>query len=162
MIDLALRGHTSPVNTIPFVSILAFHVHESGRASVAAGQTLAHAVQSPAVRPFVEFADLPPRVVAGRTMTASRLLDVFEVKPHAPDVAYDDINDEMIVELAQEIHAAERAAIDAGMVLVQLNRPWVGFSDLPEQAQTGRKRQAVYLLGKFAFRRHTASSVNAV
>ena len=42
MIDLALRGHTSPVNTIPFVSILAFHVHESGRASVAAGQTLAN------------------------------------------------------------------------------------------------------------------------
>jgi len=84
--------------TAPFVLLLAFHLHESGRAPVKAGETLAHAVQSPQVRPFVEWVDLPPEVVAGRTMTAARLLGAFQVVHHAPDTAYDDINDEMVSE----------------------------------------------------------------
>lgn len=133
----------------PFVLILAMQIHESGRAPVGAGQTLAHAVQSPQVRPFVEWTDLPPRVVAGRTMTAANILEVFEVAPvefkRAPP-------DGMLEALAQAIHTAERAAVDAGFVLVRLNRPWVEFADLPEAARAGRMRQAEHLLQRFTFK----------
>lgn len=137
--------------TIPVVLLLASQLHESGRAPVRAGETLAHAVQSPQVRPFVEWADLPPEVVVGRTMTAARLLAAFEVVHHAPDAAYDDINDQMVVDLAAAIHEAERSAIDGGYVLVKLNRPWIPYAELPEQAQAGRKRQAFYLLQRYRF-----------
>lgn len=154
-IDLADAGHTRMMHT-PFVILLAFHIHESGCAPVKAGETLAHAVQSPQVRPFVEWPDLPPEVVVGRTMTAARLLAAFEVVHHAPDAAYDDINDEMVSELAAAIHEAERAAVDGGYVLVKLNRPWVPYGDLPEQAQAGRKRQAFYLLQRYRFNPITA------
>lgn len=142
-------GHYTAM--IPFVITLAEQVHLSGRAPVDAGQTLAHAVQSPQVRPFIEWPDLPPHVVVGRTMTACALLAAFEVVPHVPDVAYDDINDAMVAELADAIHTAERAAIDSGHVLVKLNRPWIPYAELPEQAQAGRKRQAFYLLQRYRF-----------
>lgn len=135
----------------PFVYTLARNVHESGRAPVAAGQTLAHAVQSPQVRPFIEWADLPPHVIAGRIVTAAGLLAAYDITPHVPDVAYDDINDAMVAELAAAIHTAERKAIENELVLVKLNRPWVPFAELPEQAQAGRKRQAFYLLQRFTF-----------
>lgn len=154
-IDPADAGHTRMMTT-PFVLLLAFHLHESVRASVKVGETLAHAVQSPQTRPFVEWADLPPEVVAGRTMSAARLLGAFQVAPHVPDAAYDDINDEMVSELAAAIHEAERAAVDGGFVLVKLNRPWVPYAELPEQAQAGRKRQAFYLLQRYRFNPITA------
>ncbi len=142
---------TDHMMTTPFVLHLAFHLHESGRASVKAGETLAHAVQSPQVRPFVEWSDLPPEVIVGRTMTAARMLGVFDVIHHAPDAAYDDINDQMVSELAAAIHEAERAAIDGGYVLVKLHRPWIPYAELPEQAQAGRRRQAFYLLQRYRF-----------
>lgn len=66
-------------------------------------------------------------------------------------MAYDDINDAMVSELAEASHNAERKAIEGGFVLIQLDRPWMGFSDLPELAQAGRKRQAFYLLQHFRF-----------
>lgn len=140
-------------NIDPFVYTLARHVHDSGRAPVAAGQTLAHAVQSPQVRPFIEWIDLPPHVIAGRIVTAAGLLAAYDITPHV-SVAYDDINDAMVADLAAAIHTAERKAIENELVLVKLNRPWVPFEDLPEQAQAGRKRQAFYLLQRFAFAAH--------
>lgn len=44
------------------VALLAILIHEAGRPAVAAGETLAHATDPAKVRPFVEWADLPPRV----------------------------------------------------------------------------------------------------
>lgn len=142
----------------PFVITLARLIHEAGRAPVVAGQTLSHAVQSPQTRPFIEWTDLPPHVIAGRTMTAAGLLARFEVKPHVPDVAYDDISDDMVADLAAALHEAERKAIEGGFVLVRLDRPWVPFSDLPEQAQAGRKRQAFHLLQGLAFASRDAAT----
>lgn len=160
MIDRRGFGHYKG-RMIPFVLTLAHHVHESGRPAVAAGETLAHAVDPAKTRPFIEWDALPPHVVVGRSMTAAGLLAAYNVSDHVPDAAYDDINDEMIRELAAAIHNAERKAVENGYVLIQLNRPWVEFADLPEQAQAGRKRQAFYLLQRFRFepRQQTISGV---
>lgn len=115
-------------------------------APVAAGQTLAHAVQSPQARPFVEWPDLPAEVQKGRRLTAANLLSRFNVDADPfPDLGTEPVSADT---LAAEIHAAEREAVDRGLVLVKLNRPWVEFSDLPEQAQEGRRRQARYLLAR--------------
>lgn len=126
--------------------LLAILLHESGRAPVAAGQTLAHAVQSPQTRPFVEWPDLPAEVQQGRRLTASNLLARFNVDADPfPDFGTEPVSEDT---LAVEIHAAEREAVDRGLVLVKLNRPWVEFVNLPEQAQEGRRRQARYLLAR--------------
>lgn len=136
--------------------LLATLIHDAGRQPVAAGQTLAHAVDPAKTRPFIEFSALPEHVRQGRLLTATRLLQTVEIaglavedpEPHAP---------ETVDWLAAEIHNAERAAVDAGLVLVKLNRPWVAFADLPEQAQEGRRGQARYLLGRLYLRRPRAS-----
>lgn len=106
----------------PFTLILAHQIHESGRASVSSGQTLAHTVEPAKTRPFIEWDALPPRVIAGRVITAAGLLTAYNVTKHVPDVAYDDINDAMVSELAEAIHNAERKAIEGGFVLIQLDR----------------------------------------
>ena len=126
--------------------LLAILLHESGRAPVAAGQTLAHAVQSPQTRPFVEWPDLPAEVQQGRRLTAANLLARFNVEADSFPVPGDQAFS--VDMLAAEIHAAVREAVDRGLVLVKLNRPWVEFADLPEQAQEGRRRQARYLLAR--------------
>ena len=41
---------------------------------------------------------------------------------------------------------------------MKLNRPWVAYADLPEQAQAGRRRQAFYLLQRYRFNPLTASA----
>lgn len=148
----------TPTMALPFVLILAQHVHLSVRASVASGQTLAHAVAPAQTRPFVEWLDLAPHVVAGRTMTAARLLELYDVEMLAEGTGQ-PVSDDMINELAAEIHTAEKAAIDGGFVLVKLNRPWIAFAELPEPAQAGRRRQAAFLLERFSFRRHTGQQV---
>lgn len=139
---------TQAAMATPFVYFLARELHESGRASVAAGQTLAHAVQSPQVRPFVEWLDLPSHVIAGRIVTAAGLLERYEI---AHIVNPQPVDDRAIESLATMIHDSERKAIDNDLVLVRLNRPWVPFADLPEPAQQGRRRQAAYLFSRFEF-----------
>ena len=123
---------------------LAIIYHDSGRAPVADGQTLAHAVQSPQVRPFIEWPDLPADVQAGRRMTARALLDRYMIGEPVDGPASTE-------DLAAAIHDAERGAIDAGLVLVKLNRPWIPFAELPEPAKEGRRRQARYLLARLWF-----------
>lgn len=121
--------------------LLAILLHESCRASVAARDTLAHAVAPAQTRPFVEWPDLPPHVQEGRRQTAKNLLAKYIIGAAFPDFGTGATERE----LAAAIHLAERDAIAAGNVLVQLNRPWVSFEDLPEAAQAGRLRQAAYL-----------------
>lgn len=126
--------------------LLAVILHESGRAPVAAGQTLAHAVQSPAERPFVEWADLPEHVQRGRRMTAGHLLERYDVGGEPlPDLGTCPTS---VDDLAQAIHECEYFAVTAGLVLVKLDRPWIRFSELPEVAKDGRRRQAAYLLAR--------------
>lgn len=82
-------------------------------------------------------------------MTAAGLLSTYEVREVGPDGQ--PVCAEMVDDLAAEIHTAERAAIESGHVLVKLDRPWLSFDELPEQAKAGRRRQADYLLGRFVF-----------
>lgn len=133
------------MDTHAAITLLAVILHESGRAPVADGQTLAHAVQSPQVRPFIEWADLPAEVQAGRRLTAGNLLKRYNVGEVIPDFGTEPVS---VDDLATAIHECERDAIDRGFVLVKLNRPWIPFVDLPEQAQEGRRRQARYLLAR--------------
>lgn len=123
------------------IYLLAILLHESGRASVAAGDTLAHAVAPKQTRPFVEWPDLPAHVQEGRRQTAKNLLSGHLMGAPFPDFGTGATEQD----LAAAIHLAEREAISAGNVLIQLNRPWVAFGDLPEAAQAGRRRQAAYL-----------------
>lgn len=125
--------------------LLAVLLHESGRAPVAAGQTLAHAVAPPQARPFVEWPDLPAEVQLGRRVTARNLLECFDVGEVFPDLGTEPVS---VDQLAAAIHECEREAIERGLVLVKLDRPWIPFGELPEQAQEGRRRQARYLLAR--------------
>lgn len=124
------------------VLLLAILYHESCRVSVAAGDTMAHAVDPAKVRPFVEWPDLPDHVKQGRRLTVTRLLERFHVGEVFPDFGSGEISET----LAAAIHEAERAAVDQGLVLIKLDRPWTEFADLPEQAKDGRRRQARFLL----------------
>lgn len=125
--------------------LLAILYHESGRAPVAAGETLSHAVQSPQARPFVEWPSLPSDARAGRLMTARALLERYDISVVIPDLGTEPVS---VDDLARAIHECERGAVEAGLVLVKLDRPWVAFADLPAQAQEGRRRQAQYLLAR--------------
>lgn len=139
------------------IYLLALLLHESGRAPVQEGLTLAHAVQSPQARPFIEWPDLPAEVQHGRKMTADRILDRFHVGDPFPDLGAEPVS---VDELAAAIHEAERAAVEAGYVLVKLGRPWVPFRELPEQAQEGRRRQARFLMSRAFFApRNTAPRI---
>lgn len=135
----------------PLITILAALYHESGRQSVAIGATLAHSVGQ--ARPFTEYADLRHEARLGRELTAEMLLGRFEFGslPRAeglePTTPYVDA-------LAEAIHECERPAIDRGWTVIQLDppHPWIPFSDLPPQAQEGRRNQARYFLARFDVR----------
>ena len=129
----------------PATIILAAIYHESGRASVQSGATLAHAVGQ--AKPFTEYGDLRPEARQGREMTATELLRRLKFnsrtgfEPTTP--AVDD--------LAATIHECERPAIDRGWTVIVLDppRPWIPFAELPEGAREGRRNQARYFLARF-------------
>lgn len=143
MIDRPALGYRSGVQASAI--LLAVLLHESGRAPVADGQTLAHAVAAPQARPFVEWPDLPADVQLGRRMTARNLLERFDLGEVCPDLGVEPVS---VHQLAAAIHECEREAIERGLVLVKLDKPWIPFDELPEQAQKGRRRQARYLLAR--------------
>jgi hypothetical protein len=130
------------------VCLLAVILHESGRQPVAEGKTLAHALKSPQVRPFSEWQDLPAEVQNGRRMTARGLLELFHIGEPFPDFGTDPVSDR---DLAEAIHECERKAVEAGRVVVALNRPWTPFAELPPEAQEGRLMQARYLKARALF-----------
>lgn len=125
-----------------FEELLAIAIHESGRASVAAGHTLAAHVGQP--RPFVEWDDLPEDVREGRRMTAGNLLR--QVEFFSP--GWEKPTGEQVLFLAQALHLAEREAIERGLVAVKLDPPcpWIPFLQLPFPARHGRMSQARHLL----------------
>lgn len=128
--------------------MFAYLLHESCRASVAAGTTLAHATDPSKVRPFQDWQDLPPEVRSGRRMTAEALLAKYEVGRVGIDIMVEV--PVYAAEVAAAIHEAERGAVEAGLVAVKLDRPWVPFAELPEPAQAGRIRQAKFMMERFA------------
>lgn len=137
----------------PYLLILAALYHESGRTSVAAGDTLAHTAGQ--ARPFAEFNSIRDAAREGRLLTAANLeqrirIDGFAARDpdsYGPIEEHAKINDK----LARVIHEAEREAIELGWTVVKLEppRPWIPFDDLPEAAQAGRRRQAAYFLSRF-------------
>ena len=133
-----------------YAHILAALYHESGRTSVAVGDTLAHTAGQ--ARPFTEFGDLPRDAREGRLMTAENLARRIRVVGFADQPSLSSVYDADVDRLAGIIHECEREAIEAGKVVVKLNppRPWIPFADLPPQAQAGRRRQAMFFLGRFS------------
>lgn len=131
--------------------ILAALYHESGRTSVAAGDTLAHSAGQ--AKPFTEFGHLSAEAREGRLMTAANLERRVRFSPEWPPtyVPGDGTYEDRVDELAHIIHEAERDAIEAGKVVVKLNppRPWIPFEQLPDVAQAGRRRQAGFFLDRF-------------
>jgi hypothetical protein len=126
------------------ITILAALYHESGRPSVEQGATLAHSLGQG--RPFTEYSDISPEARQGRELTAKHLLMRldFRATTSAPTEA-------AVERLAQTIHECEAPAIARGLVVVKLDPPreWIPFSALPEQAKTGRRNQARFLLSRF-------------
>lgn len=129
-------------STLPL--LLAILYHESGRASVATGETMAHTVEPAKTRPFVEWPDLPDHVKQGRRLTACQLLERFHVGDPFPDLG----SGETVESFAEAIHEAERPAVEQGLVLVKIDRSWTDYADLPEPAKAGRRRQATFLLAR--------------
>jgi hypothetical protein len=134
------------MNNTMLSTLLAVLYHESGRASVQAGATLAHSVGQ--AKPFTEWSDLRQEARMGREMTAKELLRRFEF---APVSAWLEPTTLAIENLAEVIHECERLAIDRGWTVIVLDprRPWIPFSDLPEVAKTGRRNQAQFFLARF-------------
>lgn len=139
-----------------FALILAALYHESGRASVAAGDTLAHTAGQ--AKPFTEFYDLSEDARDGRLLTAMNLEQrvrfvgfAFPLQPTMNEPADQAQHDADVRRFARLIHDAEREAIELGKVVVKLNppRPWIPFDELPEPAQAGRRRQAAFFLARF-------------
>lgn len=149
------------------VLLFAILYHESCRHPVLAGTTLAHSVGQS--RPFTEFADLRPEAMAGRIMTASTILERFDVPGVQRWMRHADVADNTnyspdadiareglradIENLAIAIHDAERGAVEKGWAAVALDppRPWIIFSELPSLAQEGRRSQARFLLARIVF-----------
>ncbi len=133
------------------IPVLAVIYHESGRPSVASGDTLAHTLGQ--ARPFTEYPDLRPEARLGRNLTAHGLLERFSFQSSTAKDRHDpaDLPIVDVETLARGIHEAERPAIDRGWTVIVLDppRPWIAFDDLPEQAKTGRRNQARYLLDRF-------------
>ncbi|HRS17744.1 MAG TPA: hypothetical protein P5234_16020 [Thermoanaerobaculaceae bacterium] len=117
-------------------------IDDSARQSVAEGKTLAHALEPSRARPFSEWPDLPARVQEGRRQVARGLLRLFYIGAPFPDFGADPVAD---IDLARALHDCERPMVDSGRSLVDLQRPWIEFSDLPPLAQEGRVMQARYL-----------------
>lgn len=133
---------------VHLIPLFALFLHESGRASVAAGDTLAHAVGQP--RPnFADWPDLRPEARCGRQITAERLLEGHDFRPrtHPPE----EMHESEVLYLANEIHKAEREAIERGLTVVKLDppRPWIPYDELPEPAKQGRQRQARWFIARF-------------
>lgn len=129
-----------------FAAVLAVVYHESGRQSVATGETLAASAGQ--AKPFTEFYDLRPDVQRGRELTARGLLERFRFTSRQAD---QEVTSTGLVEVARGIHEAERAAIDRGWTVIVFDppRPWIAFDDLPVVARAGRRNQARYLLERF-------------
>lgn len=134
--------------------LLAALYHESGRISVAAGDTLAHSVGQ--ARPFTEFGDLEVDARDGRLLTAMNLEQRIHISGFRPATSLNEPADQAEFQadvewLARAIHDAEREAIELGKVVIKLNppRPWIPFEQLPEAAQAGRRRQATFFLARF-------------
>lgn len=139
----------SPLSTLLFAALY----HESGRSSVAAGDTLAHAVGQ--ARPFTEFGALSEDARDGRLITAMNLeqrIEIMGFTSRDPS-AFGPLAEHaaLVNRLARLIHEAEREAIDLGKVVVKLDPPrsWIPFEQLPEAAQAGRLRQATFFLSRF-------------
>lgn len=139
--------------TTPYTLLLAALYHESGRTSVAAGDTLAHAVGQ--AKPFTEFDALSEDARDGRHLTAMNLEQHVQFTgftsrdPSA--IGPLDLHKAQQAALARIIHDAEREAIELGKVVVKLDPPraWIPFEQLPEAAQAGRLRQAAFFLARF-------------
>ncbi|MBL9105194.1 MAG: hypothetical protein JNL82_29885 [Myxococcales bacterium] len=151
--NLTKKTAMNTTNTAPFILILAALYHESGRSSVAAGDTLAHTVGQAA--PFTEFPDISHEAREGRYLTALNLEQRIKItgftsrdpNDYGPLHEHEAIRER----LARLIHDAEREAIELGKVVRKLNppRPWIPFDQLPEVAQAGRRRQAAFFLNRF-------------
>ncbi len=137
--------------TTPYTLLLAALYHESGRTSVAAGDTLAHAVGQ--AKPFTEFGALSEDARDGRLLTAMNLEQrvQFTGFTSRDPSAIGPLIRLRIWALARIIHDAEREAIELGKVVVKLDPPraWIPFEQLPEAAQHGRLRQAAFFLARF-------------
>lgn len=135
------------------IYLLAALYHESGRPSVAAGNTLAHTVGQ--ARPFTEFADLDVEARMGRVLTARTMMERFSFESiDGPAAQSGDLSRQpgggliaaspaAVEAVAQAIHECERPAIE---------RPWIPFGELPAPAQEGRRGQARYLLERVRIR----------
>lgn len=146
------------------ICLLAALYHESGRPSVAAGNTLAHTVGQ--ARPFTEFAELDVEARMGRVLTAKTMMERFSFESidggpaqsadlsRQPGGGLIAANPAAVEAVAQAIHECERPAIERGWVVVKLNppRPWIPFGELPAPAQEGRRGQARYLLERVRIR----------
>lgn len=122
------------------IYLLAALLHESCRQLVAEGKTLAHSMGLQT--DFAEWPRLHPRVHDGRRRTAELLLRRYVIGEPLPDLGTDPVGD---ADLASSIHECEREAVEAGDVVVNFDRGWVPFSDLPDVAREGRLMQARYL-----------------
>jgi len=134
----------------PIALILSALYHESGRSSVAAGDTLAHSAGQ--AKPFTEFHDLTNEARDGRYLTAKNLLVLVQINGFAANNMSRQASRTYDVDcLARAIHVAEREAIEAGKVVIKLSppRPWIRYDELPPPAQAGRRRQAEFLLSRF-------------
>lgn len=136
-------------NIDALIPLLAALYHESSRPSVAAGDTLAHAVRQ--ARPFTQWGDLRVAAQRGRELTAQHLLAQFDFRVRR---GIGRASDDAVEHLAQAIHEAERDAVERGWTVVKLDppRPWMPWAELPAPAQEGRRRQARYLLERFDVR----------
>lgn len=132
-----------------YVHVLAALYHESGRTSVAAGDTLAHSASQ--AKPFTEFGNLDRDAKEGRLMTAENIARRVRITGLATQPSDDPRYRDELEQLALIIHECERPAIEAGKVVVKLNppRPWIPFDQLPDVAQAGRRRQAAFFLLRF-------------
>ena len=156
MIDPPQPRYKGPMrNLSALIPLFAALYHESVRASVDSGNTLANAERQ--ARPFTEYGRVTDEVRRGREMTAERLLEQFEFTSRDRSAATGAraIPETLVNALAVSIHAAERDAVEAGLVAVKLNppRPWTSFEQLPPQAQAGRKLQARWFLERFDVQR---------
>lgn len=52
--------------------------------------------------------------------------------------------------LARELHEAGREAVERGLVVNNLGKPFLGWDEITEEAREGRRVQARYLLARFA------------
>lgn len=136
--------------------------HESGRSSVAAGDTLAHSVGQ--AKPFTEFDALTGDAREGRLLTATNLMQRIVFTGLVPTTSLNEPLDQAehltkVAWLAVVIHDSEREAIERGLVVVKLNppRPWIPFADLPDVAKAGRRRQAAFFLNRFTIEAVSAS-----